>query len=195
MFEIIGEKWVVDTIPNIEFQYNGFASVIKIRKLAQAYIGFETNLDSLMIKYPKFEFLNTSQVFDTFILFHETSKGYSLHFILKSSGDYQDYNLKINDLKDHDNDFDEGIEFLINNSNRYYTAKCLDADNKENENCKIEKINRTHICLNLHAPGRYYIKEGDQTCQLETITITSTSMLFISCITLCIYFLLRDRKS
>ena len=192
LFSLIGEKWVIDTIPNIELQYFSSIPMLKMRKISQAYVGYRGGSEKLKIEYPVSSSLNMTNVYDTLVLLVTDKKGYHLHFLIKSSGVYEDYNLGMKEIEKYFDRFENGITFYVENSNGFTDAKCS-KDGVE-EDCMIEKVNKTHIVMNLFGDGSYYVEEGESGCGLNKVPITVSALILILTATIVVYLFLRDRK-
>ena len=192
LFSLIGDKWVIDTIPNIELQYFSSIPMMKMRKISQAYVGYRGGNEKFKIEYPVSSSLNMTNVYDTLVLLVTDKKGYHLHLLIKSSGVYEDYNLGMKGIEQYFDRFENGVTFYIENSNGFKDAKCT-KDGVE-EDCVIEKVNKTHIMMNLFGDGSYYVEEGDGSCGLNKIPITVSALILVVTATIVLYLYLRDRN-
>ena len=194
LFDIIGEKWVIDAIPNIELKSSGLLPIIKTRKIAQAYIGYTSVLNNLIIDYPQEGTLNKSIVYDTISFIQNTNYGHILHFYVKNSGTYEDYNLKVEDSSYYSNKLKDGIKFSIDNSHSFKFATCKLSGSKSNENCVIEKVNKTNIILTAYVQGSYIIEKGSGDCKFNKLPITISSMFLVVTSLFLLYFFLKDKN-
>jgi hypothetical protein len=194
LFVAIGDKWVVDTVPNIEFKYDGFVTAIKIRKIAQAYLGLKATLNQLEVAFPPEQQLNKSKVFDSLIFLNEVPQGHFLYLMMKSSGNYESYNLELEDIQDYFQSLKKGVSFSLENNHSYISAICINMENQDKSSCQVEKVNKTHIVVNLHQQGNFYIEEGGKTCEVNNLPITISAMTLVIVSAVSFYLILRDRK-
>ena len=192
---LVGEKLIIDTVPNTAYKYSAFFSFIKLRKIAGSYIGSQVTEGNLTVEFPKNFDIDETFVFDTFFSLQITDDSFIIHFLVSGSGIYENYTLDIYDFENYGMDVKNPLLFTIANTYQFNDATCKESKTNDSSNCQIEKVNKTHVVMSLYKQGSFTIEKGSRNCSLTRTPISVSAVLFGFFICFGILFFIRDKNN
>ena len=194
LLKLVSDRWVQETLPNIQLDYSNHSSIIKLRKIGFSYVGSLVSNSNFSVEFPKDLKIDNEKMFDlVFIVQKGKGLGY-INFFVKESGTYANYNLAFAQVKDGDIKISSPIVLTVRNFIGVNLAKCSGSSGNSGK-CTVGKVNSTHIQVEIYGKGEYTVAGDDESCSLTRSPLIVSGAVFLFSIVLSILLALHDRKS
>ena len=191
---LVSDRWVQETLPNVQLDYSNHSSIIKLRKIGLSYVGSQVSNSNFSVEFPKDLQIDREKMFDlVFIVQKGKGLGY-INLFVKESGTYANYNLALKEVKDGDLKISSPIVLIVRNFIGVSAAKCSGSSGNLGR-CMVGKVNSTHIQVEIYSKGQYTVAASEENCSLTRSPLLVSGAVFLFSIVLSILLSLHDRKS